>query len=202
MSEARGVRPEDLLAAWAKVYVGAVILSDPVAALKRLSGMAGGRAQSSLAVFSHAIYVETTPGYAVAKPVLVAYEAEGKPFKAIRFRRPGESAEDALGRLKWAHLSGPGLSEADVLERVYLEFLVRLRKRVEVEAPMAVDHRIADEEQGESGPVTPSEREQWRLMQGLEAAFRRRDQRDFNKLAKALSALHDRARVGARWEGF
>jgi hypothetical protein len=188
-----------LLTAWAKVYMGAVILADPLAQLKRASGLGGGWARSSLAAFSYAIYVETTPGYLVAKPVLIGFEAKGQPFGAIKFRRPGESLPDAVGRLRWGESFEPGMGEADLLERVYLDFHAKLRKRIEDDPPAFVDYRVCDEDDG--GAVTAGEREQLRLWQGIESAYKRQDQRGFNRIAKALTELHRRARSGAKWEG-
>ena len=71
-------------------------------------------------------YVESTPGFTIARPVLKWVHVEGREPKDFRVVRPGESLLAAVVRLGWQHhLGRPG----KLPEAVYTDFFSALSEK-------------------------------------------------------------------------
>ena len=77
-----------------------------------------------------AVYVETTPGFWRARPVLRWVYFEGKDVRMFRPRLPGESLIKAVHRLGWSDLWG-GVNEHAMGEIILGEFRVALQTRID-----------------------------------------------------------------------
>lgn len=165
-----------LLEAWGAMLTATAALGNPVAKLKRMSGIAGtGRADSS-SMATAARFIEGTFGYWGAKPVLAwRYAMGNRDFDTYPFRKPGESYAEALTR----HGMGQEMREAGLPMRLaawqaHDLFFRELTYRIEAEgAPVMGALRVVEEEDG--GPVTAGEGEQFELLKGIREAIERLD---------------------------
>jgi len=73
-------------------------------------------------------YVESTPGFERARPVLQWRFVQGNPFSSFQLCRPGESRSLALIRLGWFGLIG--LPDKKIPEQILKEFETTLAQRL------------------------------------------------------------------------
>ena len=88
------------------------------------------------------LYVERTPGFYRARPVLVHVLAEMRPVETFQVKRPWESTEAALRRLRWLDLIGEPLERIPGI--VFDRFATQISQRV-AESPF-VPIRTPDED--------------------------------------------------------
>lgn len=114
----------ELLTIWGLVTAGGR-LTDVIRKLP--TGEAEAEDDEQLA----AIYVQTTPGYFKALPVLRHVYAYHHPLPSFDPTMPGETLQRALERLEWRFLSGLPLKV--VGPSIHEEFLNRLTDRTKAE---------------------------------------------------------------------
>jgi ABC-type dipeptide/oligopeptide/nickel transport system permease subunit len=73
-------------------------------------------------------YVESTPGFLRAVPVLKHVFSEGLSVSSFQVRRPGESLSRALVRLGWFDLAR--IAEGRIAQRILDEFVEALEVRL------------------------------------------------------------------------
>lgn len=97
-------------------------LGDPLKLMNKSarSGDMQGMDDEAQAVY----YLERTPGFAKAKPVIRHVHILALPIESFRINAPGESVLDAINRLGWEGASAKGAAES-----VYQEFCNELADR-------------------------------------------------------------------------
>ena len=93
-------------------------------------------------------YIESTPGFERAAPVLRHRYSNGMPLESFRIQLPGENRDRALLRLGWFDLRP--FRDAAVLSRVNNEFECALAKRLR-ECPCAPGESAAAGDEGSGG---------------------------------------------------
>lgn len=81
-------------------------------------------------------YVESTPGFERAAPILRHRFSEGRSLESFRVSLPGESRARALIRLGWFDLNG--LADAAIPGRVLEDFVSLLNRRM-AETPFVTE---------------------------------------------------------------
>lgn len=141
MTKRNAWTPDQLLEAWGLRIDGASMGNDCKKFNRSLcAGDRAGMDDELQAV----LYIESVPGFGIAKPILKHVHVDFKPARSFKFRKPGDTATrlailHRFGLVRLIHLPDPVIAET-----VYLEFLDALIEQTKTR-PFVPFHEIVEE---------------------------------------------------------
>jgi hypothetical protein len=191
--EARDVagEAEGLLETWGHAVAARYNGGNPLARLRRMSGIGNPRRGDSMAELIRVCYVESTMGFHGAKPVLKWVYAEGRRIQNYQFRRFGESWLGSLMRHGWIVDPHEEVPPQEAGMTVLARFRTELECRLEAEPLPEIEFDLFNDEDALWKFGTYGEVVQYRTIQRILRCIDERDWARASRLSTALKRLKE-----------